>query len=152
MTNLSADAPLRFLGETVSERFPVDTAYAVSIYKGQPMILDLSSDPESAMPFVDARVVAATDVCLGIAAEGKVIAAGDPEDDRNFLEVYVAPTVVGFKSTVFTNADLGKTVYMSDSGTLSETAADNPQIGKLVKVEDGYAYVELTTPQICSGA
>jgi hypothetical protein len=152
MTNLSADAPLRFLGETTSEKFPVDTAYAVTIYKGQPMLLDLSSDAENAIPFVDARVVAATDVCLGIAAEGKVIAADDIQDDKNVIEVYVAPTVVGFRSTVFTNADLGKTVYMSDSGTLSENAADNLQIGKLVKVQDGYAYVELTTPQITSGA
>jgi hypothetical protein len=152
MTDLSYDAPLRLLGEAKSERFPVDTAYAVSIYKGQPMILDLSSDPENAMPFVTARVVAATDVCLGIAAEGKVIASGDPENDRNFIEVYVAPTIVGFKSTVYTNADLGKTVYMSDSATLSETAGDNPQIGILRKVEDGFAYVELTTPQICGGA
>jgi hypothetical protein len=152
MADLTADAPLRFLGETTSERFPVDTAYAITIYKGQPIILDLSSDAENAMPFVDARVVAATDVCLGIAAEKKVIVAGDTESDQNVLEVYVGPTVVGFKSTVFTNADLGKTVYMSDSATLSETAGDNPQIGKLVKVEDGYAYVELTTPQICTGA
>lgn len=152
MSNLQADAPLRFLGQSVSERFPVDTAYAVTIYKGQPMIIDQSSDAENAMPWVDARVVAPTDVCLGIAAEGKVIAAGDAESDKNVIEVYVGPTVVGFKSTVFTNADLGKVVYMSDSGTLSETAADNPQLGKLAKVEDGYAYVELSTPQICAGA
>lgn len=152
MANLSADANLRFLGQPTMERFPVDTAYAVSIYKGQPMIIDQSSDATNAMPFVDARVVAPTDVCLGIAAEGKVIAAGDAENDRNYIEVYVGPSVIGFKSTVFDNADLGKTVYMSDSATLSETAADNPQIGKLVKVEDGYAYVELSTPQICTGA
>lgn len=152
MTDLSADAPLRWLGETTSERFPVDTAYAVTIYKGQPMIIDQSSDSANAIPFVTARVVAATDVTLGIAAEGKVIAAGDTEDDKNFIEVYVAPTVVGFKSTVFTNADLGKLVYMSDSATLSGTAADNPLIGKLVKVQDGYCYVELTTPVISTGA
>src|SRR5919108_6287135 len=139
MTNLSADAPLRFLGEAKSEKFVVDTAYAVTIYKGQPMIIDQSSDAQHAMPFVDARVVAATDITLGIAAEGKVIAAGDPETFE--LEIYVAPTIVGFRSSVFDNADLGKTVYMSDSGTLSETAADNPQIGKLFKVQDGYAYV-----------
>lgn len=152
MADLTANAPLRFLGATVSERFPVDTAYAVHIYKGQPMIIDQSSDAENAMPWVTARVVAATDVCLGIAAEEKVIAAGDTEDDKNFVEVYVGPAVVGFKSTVFTNADLGKTVYMSDSSTLSETSSQNPQIGKLVKVEDGYAYIELTTPQICAAA
>ena len=152
MADLTTNAPLRFLGETKSERFPVDTAYAVHIYKGQPMIIDQSSDAENAMPWLTARVVATDDVCLGIAAEEKVIAAGDTEDDKNVVEVYVGPTIVGFKSTVFTNADLGKTVYMSDSATLSETASQNPQIGKLVKVQDGYCYVELTTPQIATGA
>jgi hypothetical protein len=152
MTDLSADAPLRFLGETKSEKFPVDTHYAVTIYKGQPIIIDQSSDSANAMPFVDARVVAPTDVCLGIAAYSKTIAAGDTENDQNVIEVYVAPTIVGFKSAVFANADLGKTVYMSDSATLSGTVADNPQLGKLVKVEDGYCYVELTTPQVCAGA
>jgi len=152
MADLTANAPLRFLGEAQSERFNVDTAYAVHIYKGQPMVIDLSSDDQNAMPFLTARVIAPTDITLGIAAEEKIIAAGDTEDDKNFVEVYVAPSIIGFKSTVFDNADLGKTVYMSDSSTLSETAADNPQIGKLFKVEDGYAYVELTTPQIATGA
>ena len=73
-------------------------------------------------------------------------------DEATELEVYVAPAIVGFKSTVFTNADLGKTVYMSDSATLSGTASDNVQIGKLHKVQDGYCYVELTTPQVNGGA
>jgi hypothetical protein len=41
---------------------------------------------------------------------------------------------------------------MSDSGTLSTAAADNPQIGKVHRVEDGYVYVRLSTPQICTGA
>jgi hypothetical protein len=50
---------------------------------------------------------------------------------------------------VFDTADLGKTVYMSDSGTLADMVyADNPEIGILRKVEDGYCYVELTTPKI----
>jgi len=97
--------------------------------------------------------VAATDVCVGIAAEDKDVAASASETDvDSWIEAFVYPTIVGFKSTVFTNADLGKTIYMSDSGTLSVTAADNPQLGKLHRVENGYAFVQLTTPQVCSGA
>ena len=53
---------------------------------------------------------------------------------------------------MYTEANLGDTVYMSDSGTLSATAADNPQIGKLRRVQDGYCYIELTAPQVCTGA
>jgi hypothetical protein len=150
MTDLNADAPIRFLGVPQSEKFFVDTTYAQTIYKGQPMYIDQSVDTLNAMPFVTAKVIAPTDICLGIAAHGLVLAAAAAETTE--VEVYVGSSIIGFKSTVFDNADLGKVVYMSDSATLSETAADNPEIGKLVKVEDGYCYVELTTPKIASGA
>ena len=150
MTNLSRDAALRFKGEAKLEKFTMDSAGAATIYKGQPLLLIALSDAENVVGFVDATNVAAADVCVGIAAEKKVIAVGDPE--TNEIEAYTAPSIVGFKDSTLTNADLGKTIYMSDSGTLSETAGDNPQIGTLFKVEDGYAYVRLTTPQICTGA
>jgi hypothetical protein len=68
------------------------------------------------------------------------------------VELYVEPTIVGFPGSVFTDADVGDTMYMSDSGTLSATAADNPQIGKLVRVVGGYQYVRLSSPTICAGA
>jgi len=150
MADLTSDAPIRFLGVPQMEKFFVDTTYAQSIFKGQPVYIDQSVDSLNAMPFVTAKVIAPTDVILGIAAHGLVLAAAAAETTE--LEVYVGPSIIGFKSTVFDNADLGKTVYMSDSATLSETAADNPEIGKLVKVEDGYCYVELKTPFIAAGA
>jgi hypothetical protein len=114
------------------------------------MILDISEDTVFARGFVTATTVAADDIFIGIAAEGATVAAGAAETQR--LEIYVAPTIVGFKGTVFTDADVGDTVYMSDSATLSATAADNPMIGKLVRVEDGYQYVALVTPAITTGA
>jgi len=150
MADLTADAPLRFLGETKSEKWGVDTSVAQAIYKGQPILIDQSVDAVYATPFVTAVVVDPADVVLGIAAHGLVLAAGAAEETE--LEVYVEPTIVGFKSAVFDTADIGKLVYMSDSGTLSTTAADNPLIGRLVKVEDGYNYVALSTPVIPAGA
>jgi len=151
MTDLTANAPLRFKGTPVSERWNLDTSTAQTIYRGQPMMIDQSEDTANARGYVDATVVDATDVILGIAAEGKVVASGDVETTE--IEVYVAPTWVGFKSTVFDTADLGKTVYMSDSGTLADMVyADNPEIGILRKVEDGYCYVELTTPRVATRA
>lgn len=150
MADLTSDAPIRFLGEGKSEKWLLDTSAAMTVYKGQPMIIDQSVDTANARGFVDATVVDPADVVLGIAAEGKTVASGDPETTE--IEVYTAPSIVGFKSSVFANTDLGKTVYMSDSGTLSSTAADNPEIGKLFKVEDGYCYVELSTPKIPAGA
>lgn len=150
MADLTSDAPIRFLGEAKSEKWHLDTSGAQTVYKGQPIIIDQTVDSLNARGFVDATVVAVDDICLGIAAEGKSVAAGAAETTE--LEVYVAPSIIGFKSAVFDNADLGKTVTMSDSGTLSETTLANPPIGKLFKVEDGYAYVELTGPAICASA
>lgn len=152
MADLTAAAPLRFKGEVFTQKRFIDTAAARTIYKGQPMIIDQDVDAVgNVVQFVDAVVVAPTDVFVGIAAENKSVASGAAENTE--LEMFVEPTIVGFKSSVFTDgADLGKTVYMSDSGTLSATVADNPQIGKLHSVEDGYAYVQLATPQICTGA
>lgn len=153
MADLTADAPLRFWpGAAIrSEVWTLDNSAAQTVYKGQPMIIDQSEDTVYLRGFVDATVVAATDIFIGIAAQGKVVLTTDTEVN-NEIEVYVWPTIVGFKSAVFTDADVGDTVYMSDSGTLSATVGDNPMLGKLHRVSDGYAYVQLVTPAICTGA
>jgi len=152
MADLTKDAPLRFWNQEVyTEKWVLDNSSAQTIHKGQPMIIDQSEDTVYPRGFVDATTVAATDIFIGIAAEGATVATTDTEAD-NEIEVYVEPTIVGFKSSVFTDADVGDTVYMSDSGTLSATAADNPQIGKLHRVKDGYAYVRLESPKVCSAA
>ena len=151
MADLSANAPLKFKGTLVSERWILDTSAAMTVYRGQPMMIDQNVDPANARGFVDSVTVAPTDVILGIAAEGKTVASGDAETTE--IEVYIAPTIVGFLSAVFDNADIGKKVYMVDSGTLADMVyADNPEIGKLIKVEDGYCYVALTTPLIPASA
>lgn len=151
MADLTADAPLRFWGKIYSEKWVLDNSAAQTVYKGQPMIIDQSADTVYLRGFVDATVVAATDIFCGIAEEGATVLTTDTETD-NVISVITYPTIVGFKSAVYTDADVGDTVYMSDSGTLSSTAGDNPQIGKLHRVVDGFAYVELTSPQICTGA
>lgn len=153
MADLTADAPLRFWpgARIVSEVWTLDNSAAQTIYKGQPMIIDQSEDTVYLRGFVDATTVAATDIFIGIAAAGKVVLTTDTET-ANEIEVYVEPTIVGFKSAVFTDADVGDPVYMSDSGTLSATVGDNPVLGKLHRVSDGYAYVQLSSPAICSGA
>lgn len=150
MADLTKDAPLRFWGKPVTEKWALDSSAAQTVYKGQPMIIDQSEDTVNLRGFVDATAVAATDIFVGIAAEGAVVETGDAETKE--IEVYVEPTVVGFAGSVFTNADVGDTVYMSDSGLLSATAADNPMIGKLVRVKDGFQYVRLSSPTICAGA
>lgn len=153
MADLTADAALRFLNPTLifTERWVLDNSAAQTIYKGHPMILDVGTDTVYPRGFLDATVVASTDIFIGIAAEPKTVATADTETDNAIL-IYVWPTIIGFKSSVYTDADVGDVVYMSDSGTLSSTAADNPEIGELHRVLDGFAYIRLETPQICTGA
>lgn len=151
MADLTANAYLKIEGEAYKEKWVLDNSAAQTIYKGQPMIIDQSADTVYIRGFVDATVVAATDIFIGIAAEAATVATTDTETD-NVIEVYIEPTIVGFPGSVFTDADVGDTIYMSDSATLSATAADNPMIGKLVRVRDGFQYVRLSSPTVCSGA
>jgi hypothetical protein len=153
MADLTADAPLRLWDskKVFSETWVLDNSAAQTIYKGHPMIIDIGTDTIYPRGFLDATVVAATDIFIGIAAEPKSVATTDTETD-NEIEIYVDGTIIGFQSAVYTDADVGDTVYMSDSGTLSATAADNPQLGKLHRVVDGYAYVQLITPTVTTGA
>ena len=148
MADLTADAPLRFKGEAKTEFFLIDTAASRTFYRGQPVMIDQDVDADNIVQYVDSVHCVATDIGIGIAAEGKSVVSGDPE--TTCIEVYVAPTIVGFKSTIFTtNLSLGSVICFSDSGTLSLTTTDNVQVGTLFKVEDGYCYVKLTTPQVC---
>jgi hypothetical protein len=145
MTALDRDANLRVLGEAYTEAFLLDTSGAQTIYKGVPMVIDQNVDAEN-VHGADGLTLVDGDVFMGIAAEGKEVASGAPETTE--IECYVWPTIVGFKSSVFTNADCGKPVYMSDSATLTESNGAYPRIGKLFKVADGYAFVALDSPYV----
>jgi len=151
MADLTADAYIKIWGEATTERWVLDNSAAQTVYRGQPMIIDIGEDTVYLRGFVTATVTAVTDIFIGIAAEGCAVATADTETD-NVIEVYIQPTVVGFPGSVFTDADVGDTIYMSDSGTLSATATQNPVIGKLQRVRDGYQYVQLVSPTVCAGA
>ena len=151
MADLTQDAYIKIWGEAYTDRWVLDNSAAQTVYRGQPMILDLSADTVYLRGFVDATTVAATDIFVGIAAEGATVATTDTETD-NEINIYIQPTIVGFPGSVFTDADVGDTVYMSDSATLSATVGDNPVLGTLVRVRDGFQYVPLASPAICTGA
>jgi hypothetical protein len=145
MAALTADAPLRIFGMPVTKKFTLDSTAARTWYRGEAVVLDQTYTPDAAIAAdLTHPHMVATDVFLGIAAEGGYNAAGAAEDLAHGVETYVEPTIVGFKSAVFTNADIGATVYYPVS-LLSSTATDAPQIGKIMFVEDGYIYVKLIT-------
>jgi len=153
MADLSKNAPLRIWNDTAfTESWILDNSTAQTIYKGQPIVLDTNVDASYVRGFVNATTLTSTDIFIGIAAEGpKVVATGDLEIDNEII-VYVDRSIIGFLSTVYDDSDVGDPVYMSDSATLHTLVDDNPAIGKLHRVVDGYAYVQIVSPYICSGA
>jgi hypothetical protein len=157
MAALTQAAPLRVWGKATTRKLILDTSAAQICFKGEPLYINQTVDTVNMTGHKDIthpEAVAAADVFVGIAAENKTVALGDPETVlASGIEAYVEPTILGFKSAVFTNADLGLGVYMPDSATLAGVAsvADCPYIGILQFVEDGYAYVKLVT-QVCTGA
>lgn len=157
MAALTGPAPLRIFGTAYTRKLILNTSAAQICYKGEPLYINQSLDSVNVTGHKTTtapEAVAATDAFVGIAAENKTVALGDPETVKDSgIEAYVEPTILGFKSAVFTNADIGLGVYMPDSATLAGVAsvADCPYIGILQFVENGYAYVKLVS-QVCSGA
>ena len=151
MADLTADSYIKLWGEAHTDEWVLDNSAAQTIYKGQPMILDISEDTVYIRGFIDATVVAADDIFIGIAAQGASVATADTETS-NKIQIYMEPSIIGIPGTTFTDAAVGDPMYMSDSGTLSATPDDNPMLGKLFRVKDGYQYVQLSSPTICTGA
>lgn len=151
MADLTTDAYLKIWGEAYTDEWVMDNSASQNVFKGTPMIIDIGTDTVYVRGFLDATTVVATDIFIGIAAEAQTVATTDTETD-NVIQMYVQPTIVGFPGSVFTDADVGDSVRMSDSATLSATVGDNPEIGKLVRVKDGFQYVRLVSPYICAGA
>lgn len=150
MANLTAAAPLRFRddGELYEEKWICDSSAASTFYRGMPVILDVGTDTKYVRPWTSAiTLVTGTDIFVGIALEDKIVLTTDAEDTANAITVAGPGSIVGFKSAVFTDADVGKDVGFSDSGTLVAVtiagAADKCPMGRLLRVEDGYAYIKL---------
>ena len=147
-TTLTSNWPLRFKGEVKTEKFILDTSVAQHIYRGMPLMIDDNVDTVNLIN-PDLITVAQPDTFIGIAAEEKVVALGDPENEKSAgIEVYVEPTIVGFKGTTYSDVDLGMLISMDKTGILGTTGAGKPRLGKLYKVEDGYQYVQLETPWV----
>ena len=150
MADLTRNAPLRYRWpnqELQPEIWTLDNSAAQTIYVGCPMLIDASEDTVYPRVYNSGVTKTTGDVFVGIANEAKNVATTDTETD-NEIEIIGGNSEVGFKSTVFTDADVGKPVYFSDSGTLTATAGANLLIGKLRRVDGGYAFVQLDAPYV----
>jgi len=155
MTDLSRNGNLvERLPEQPTETRFVDTGSARTFYAGQPVLIDASGDATRIIPFTSAVTLASGDIFLGIAVAGKVFAAGLAEDKvTSQLAIYGPGAEVGFNAAQFgasawTNADLQKEVYFSDSGTLTFTSTSNLSVGKLTAIENGYVFIEIAGSRV----
>ena len=153
MTDLTQNASLRATrpNELNLVKMGCDTSEARTIYAGTPLFLDINVDSVYLSPFDSGVTLATGDAFHGIAAEKIVFALGDREAE-NLIEFYGDGTVLGMNMTQyggvsFVDADAGKSVYMSDSGTLTLTAGSNLLIGELKRVEDGFVFVKIKVDQ-----
>ena len=157
MAAVTADQTLRVLGRAVTHKFIMDSSIAQTWYKGEALIINQDVDAVNVYPCHDIThpVVAATDVFMGIAAEGGSFAISTPENlEKTGVEAYIEPTILGFKNnTTLTNASAGLGAYLQDGGHIDLVAdvADIPYIGIIQFVDDGYVYIKLVT-QVCTGA
>lgn len=153
MADITRDAPLRFRYPSLlrSEKFFLDNSAAHQVYRGQPAIIDASADTLNPQGWVSTITISTgNDKFVGIYNEGGAVLTTDQELGLSNEFEILTRGEVGMKAGALTDADIGKTITMSDSGTLGTTAADSTHlpIGKLNRVIDGFAYIELTGPVV----
>lgn len=145
MADRTSNAYLKVWGEAEILEIPMNGGSAVTGYKGVPLMFDANVDADAAVVFDSNVTAAAGDAFVGIAAEGFSISADDADGDVE-VKAYVRGSIIGFPSSVFDLADVGETVYMDDSGTLSKTGTGNLKIGECFWVSGGYVYVRIFAP------
>src|SRR5581483_376685 len=140
MANMTADVQRLSKNESNPIAYGVKGGVAATIYKGGIILQDVS-DSQYAQKHQSTITAAATDVFLGIAAEGISVAASDA-DGAKTVRVW-RKGVFAFAKGALTIGDRGKAVYASDDHTITLTSTNNLWIGYLVDVDSTYAWVEI---------
>jgi predicted RecA/RadA family phage recombinase len=141
MADISRNVYVRWHGEEAFARWVLDNSAAQEIYIGSPMWLDISEDTVYPRTYLAASTPATGDVFVGFALEPKSVATADTETD-NEIKISEPGSIVGLPAAALTDADVGKAIYMSDSGVVDLTSAGAIQVGVLRRVVDGYAFIK----------
>jgi len=150
MTALTAnkDRPVRLPpGGLKTEKFKMvgytnygagSTAY--TIYKGAVVIIDVSDADGYAAPMA---VNAATgDMFAGVAMEKQAVSSAETGDGA--VEITCAVNGVwGFPQASLAITDIGAVIYATDTEALTTTSTNAITVGRLVDVDDTYAWIDI---------
>lgn len=142
MADISTNQYMKAFGELHTEKMVLDNSAAQEVFEGTPMFVDISEDTSYIRQFVNAVTLATGDAFIGFAAEYCNVETTDTEVD-NKIDVIRAPSIIGFAKTGLTRANIGDSIYMSDSGTFTTTAGSNLKVGTIHEVKDDWVYIQL---------
>jgi hypothetical protein len=115
-----------------------NTAFVV--YKGAVVCCDVS-DTDGYFGPKDMNI-ATGDLPGGIAAEHVAVTSSDTGDGSKKLTVY-ANGVWGFAKANLAITDIGAVVYASDTDAVTTTTSNNLPFGRIVDVDDTYAWIDI---------
>lgn len=150
MANMTASTSRRYKGDPKLWKYGLVgyTDYqggsaAWTAYKGGIAMLDVSDVDGYAQKRISSVNVAAGDVFLGIFMEEVAVAVADAAQGAK--EAVVARGGIwAFAKQSLAVTDIGAEVSVTDDdGTLTTTTANNLRIGRVVYVDDTYAWIEI---------
>lgn len=111
-----------------------------TVYKGAVVVCDVS-DTDGYFGPLDFNY-AQGDIFGGIAAEKQEVAAADADDGSVELTVYING-IWGFSKASLAITDIGAVIYASDTDAVTTTSTNACPIGRLVDVDDTYAWIDI---------
>jgi hypothetical protein len=111
-----------------------------TVYKGAVVIIDVSDADGYGAPM--AVSAASGDMFAGIAAEKQEVGSGDAADGSVALTVYLNG-IWGFPKASLAITDIGAVIYATDTDAVTTTSTNAIPIGRLVDVDDTYAWVDI---------
>lgn len=116
---------------------------AYTVYKGEPVYIDVDDIDGYGQPYRKWASVAAGDVFLGIATEQASVTSSDTA--QGDVEVTVAISGI-WAFPVASNAvtDIGAPAYMSDSNVVTNSSTNNLWVGYIVDVDSSYVWVDIS--------
>ncbi len=113
-----------------------------TIYKGAIVMMDVSDIDGYVQPMLSTITAASGDVFMGIAAEGKATTSADTADNSVKIKLWTKGDFA-FAKGALAVTDIGAAIYATDDQSITTTSTNALWIGKLVDVDDTYAWVRI---------